>query len=230
MANPLAATAQSDMGAAAVIGHPAFDQTPAPEDMASYYPDRAQRLELQGRAVVRCLVAPDGAISGDCQILQESPPGFGFGAATIRAARRFHLRSPGREGYVTIPINWRLGTVSRPGDYALFLDPKPHPLTWAERPSEDQLRAFYPAHAFGLGLVTLSCTATPTGQLDHCAAKSGSPTDLGFADEAMKVAALFRVAAPSDGASLQGAKIQVFLRFLPPTDAQWTTPADKTGK
>jgi TPR repeat protein len=50
---------------------------------ATYYPDRAQRLNVEGRARVACKVSAAGAPSV-CTWTEEDPPGYGFGPAAAR--------------------------------------------------------------------------------------------------------------------------------------------------
>jgi len=66
-------------------------------DMASrYYPDRAQRMEVGGRAVVDCRVTPEGKLE-DCKVLSESPAEYGFGDAALRLTRFMELAPPSRK-------------------------------------------------------------------------------------------------------------------------------------
>jgi hypothetical protein len=52
-------------------------------DVARYYPPAALKQQARGRAVLRCASNPDGALTG-CQVIDEDPPGVGFGAAAAR--------------------------------------------------------------------------------------------------------------------------------------------------
>jgi protein TonB len=67
---------------------------------------------VEGAATVGCVVQPDGALT-DCQVISETPQGYGFGAAAVKAAARFRMRPATRDGEpvvgrVTIPLKWRL--------------------------------------------------------------------------------------------------------------------------
>jgi len=63
-------------------------------DMASrYYPDRAQRMEVGGQAVVDCRIGPEGKLE-DCKVLSESPAEYGFGEAAIRLTKFMELAPP----------------------------------------------------------------------------------------------------------------------------------------
>lgn len=81
-------------------------------DMASrYYPDRAQRMEVGGRAVVDCRVTPEGKLE-DCKVLSESPMEYGFGEAALRLTQFMELAPPSqkdvRKGRLrrTIPVGF----------------------------------------------------------------------------------------------------------------------------
>lgn len=60
--------------------------SPSAELAARYYPDRAQRMEVSGRAIVDCGVAGDGKFQ-DCRVISESPTDYGFGDSAIKLAR-----------------------------------------------------------------------------------------------------------------------------------------------
>jgi protein TonB len=88
--------------------------TPSPPNpLADLYPERAQRMEVEGDVAIRCVVTTTGMLSS-CVVVHESPVGFGFGDATLRASHSWRLKPAVRdgvpvEGVVTIPIRWRLG-------------------------------------------------------------------------------------------------------------------------
>jgi TonB family protein len=97
-----------------VITTPDWVKKPDASTFARLYPGRASVAGVQGRVVVDCEVEVDGTL-GDCQVLSEDPPGWGFGDATIKAAKSFRMRPQTRDGApqggarTKIPINWRLG-------------------------------------------------------------------------------------------------------------------------
>jgi protein TonB len=88
-------------------------ETPPQSPRADLYPERAQRMAVEGDASVRCMVTTEGLLTL-CVIVSERPIGFGFGEATLRAARNLRMKPAMRdgvpvEGVVTIPMGWRLG-------------------------------------------------------------------------------------------------------------------------
>jgi protein TonB len=81
--------------------------------MADLYPERAQRMEVEGSAAIRCKVTVKGTMEG-CIVVSETPKDYGFGEATIKAARRWKMKPATRdnkpvEGVVTVPLKWKLG-------------------------------------------------------------------------------------------------------------------------
>lgn len=103
-----------------------FDETPRlptppppGSDLERYYPQRARDQGVEGSAVIECSVGADGRLSA-CAVVSETPPGSGFGQASIRAAAKFRMkasaRSRGRrvagdgppQPRVRIPLNWSL--------------------------------------------------------------------------------------------------------------------------
>jgi len=68
-----------------VITNPTWITVPSP-----VYPDSALRGMRSGRVALACDAAPDGRIAA-CTIVEEDPPGAGFGAAALEAARTARL-------------------------------------------------------------------------------------------------------------------------------------------
>jgi TonB family protein len=88
---------------------PDWLRKPSSEDMAWAYPQRAQREEIGGKAVLHCLVAPDGGLT-HCQVASEAPADYGFGAAALALAPQFQMTRPPSDAKnpseVTIPISF----------------------------------------------------------------------------------------------------------------------------
>lgn len=99
------------------ITNPDWDVKPSGEAVARYYPDRAQRLELEGRAVVVCKVDVEGRLH-DCLVDEEIPKGVGFGEATkLLAQNEFRMRPRLERGIpvesaVRIPLAFKLPETS----------------------------------------------------------------------------------------------------------------------
>jgi protein TonB len=79
--------------------------------MGRFYPEAAARAGVDGWALIECSVEATGYLR-DCTVLDERPGGYGFGAATVRAAGTFRMRPrlhdgrPVDGGTVQIPLRW----------------------------------------------------------------------------------------------------------------------------
>ena len=193
-----------------VITNPDWVRRPTGQNVADAYPDRALRAGLSGRAIVTCSVTLEGALS-DCAILNETPPGYGFGAAAMRLTRSFWVRPATRDGKpvaggkVTLPISFSL-----PGGGNFVSG-----VSWPTAPSVAEVAAAFPdpARATGAsGKAVVSCKFDKPGNLTRCGVASQEPRGLGFGEAALKLASRF-TAAPTlaDGHSVRG--LTAFLSF-----------------
>jgi len=80
-----------------VITNADFLQQPNGDDLASVYPDRAQRLDKTGSAVLHCIVNAQGKLTS-CSVSNEDPPGYDFGEAAIKASKFFKLKPATSDG------------------------------------------------------------------------------------------------------------------------------------
>jgi periplasmic protein TonB len=67
-----------------------------PSDLTRYYPDRALGRNIEGEAVLNCLVATSGLLN--CDVVSETPTGWGFGEAAQRIARAHRMVPATRSG------------------------------------------------------------------------------------------------------------------------------------
>jgi TonB family protein len=81
---------------------------PGAEQINRYYPDRAMRQDVPGRAVLQCKVGHFGWLRA-CGVVSETPVDYGFGQAGVRIARGFRM-APAQAGddltgrLVNVPI------------------------------------------------------------------------------------------------------------------------------
>lgn len=92
----------------------ALDRRGHPVDLPAYYPERAQRMDMNGEAVVLCRVGQAGSLA-ECLVQQVTPAGYGFDEAVmwtwhfmkIRDRADQPLPSPG--SYVRFTFRFTLG-------------------------------------------------------------------------------------------------------------------------
>jgi TonB family protein len=96
-----------------VITQPDWVRRPDAEDLERYYPERAQRMNVEGRASISCTVDASGTLQ-NCSVSNENPSDQGFGDAALQMSKLFKLRPktldgvPVDGGKITIPINFSL--------------------------------------------------------------------------------------------------------------------------
>jgi len=83
------------------------------EEFTRHYPPAALAAGIEGSAIVECQVADDGRLHA-CSVLEETPPGPGFGEAALRLTAYFRMASHTRDGAATaggrvrVPIRFTL--------------------------------------------------------------------------------------------------------------------------
>lgn len=177
---------------------PDWAEKPNVQDMIRTYPRKALNADVAGSAVVVCRVKRDGRLRA-CQVGGESPKGYGFDKAILKAAKRFRLTLPepienADTAVISIPIFWGLeGTMApiedfAPGDAILVTQPQAVPqLSFATRscPTTDAPQRVCPAIGWlrrpspqdlepvirgaGGGTSTMDCVVAQDGKLDQCA-------------------------------------------------------------
>jgi len=98
---------------ATVITAPDWSRKPDAEDMARYYPDRAQRMGVNGHATIKCTVTASGSLT-NCQVVSEAPDGQEFGSAALKLSHLFKMRPMAKDGQavsggvVSIPLSFQV--------------------------------------------------------------------------------------------------------------------------
>lgn len=66
---------------------------PSQAEILGFVPPEARRARQAGRASINCVIRPDQRLD-DCRVVSETPAGFRFGEAGLRAAALFRYRPP----------------------------------------------------------------------------------------------------------------------------------------
>lgn len=112
-APPIAEKPAAPPAADPVVRAPALLRPPSAADLARFYPDRAQRLGVEGRTEIACTIDASGRAAA-CRVLGESPADAGFGRAALDLARTFRFSPKTVDGKavgggeVRIPLRWTL--------------------------------------------------------------------------------------------------------------------------
>jgi hypothetical protein len=79
---------------------------PSMQRLAEYFPQRALRTGQGGRVELDCLIDTGGVPR--CAVARETPPGFGFGSAAVRASSQFRASPTLNDGSASIGAQTRL--------------------------------------------------------------------------------------------------------------------------
>lgn len=193
----------------------AWSAAPTAADMAAAYPEKARAAGVGGGVELICTAARSGAMT-DCQVLAESPRGYGFGAAARRLAEG-HLRAAGvaKDTEVRVPISFAADLAR--GGAATVKTPQ-----WSALPTAAEMQALVPKQEDGPNevRVTLVCDVQAGGALTGCVVDREEPAGEGFGAAVLALAPRFKVALMSaEGMPTVGAKVRLPVRFsLKPAD------------
>jgi TonB family protein len=92
----LAAGAQAAEPVRSIL-RPDWAQLPTGEEMAKYYPDRAMREQVSGKAILTCEVTAEGLLVA-CTAVETAPGGYGFDTAALALSATFRMKPATRDG------------------------------------------------------------------------------------------------------------------------------------
>ena len=70
---------------------------PQGDQMSASYPERAMDNEVEGSVTIDCSINSSGRVTA-CDILNETPKGYGFGAATVKLFTKYAKVDPSTVG------------------------------------------------------------------------------------------------------------------------------------
>lgn len=206
---------------------PDWLKRPTADDLMALWPAKALREGKGGKAVISCVVTVQGALR-QCRVVEETPPGEGFGAAAIALSAQFLMRPAMKGGVpvessVAIPINFprpdrATGSYLKPTtDTGFPVEPVFTGLPWRAAPSFEQVLAAYPAKAREAkvgGSVVLDCRIDKAGTISACQPVKETPERYGFAAAAKSLAPLFATpVVDGNGQSIAGAHVHLPVTF-----------------
>ena len=212
------------------IQNPDWLDKPNGDDLADVYPEKAQIEGLGGSARMECGVTVSGILV-NCHVLEESPPGYGFGEAVLKLAPKFKMTPRMRDGVavasgtVVIPVRFLQPSAPEIGDGATFV----RQLQWVSRPTALDIADVYPRVALQAGIAGragLACQIADDGKLTDCKVAGEQPAQLGFGAAALKLAAKFRAVTAND----QGDRTAGAYALLPILFEAKQSPIPPSGK
>ena len=201
----LAATLQAGVAPAAAplipVPPPDWRRKPSAEILGQYFPFNAVKYGVAGEATMRCEIGLMGELNY-CEVLSESPEGWGFGEATLKLAPSFLMtagvpsKPDGRRPEVVIPIHWGKGSgmpTLRGSDFGYLAHP-----VWLSAPSAADVAAAYPKAGAGAdGYVALTCNVIRgDGRLGRCLVRMEDPLGHNFAKAAIALTGKFVLVVP----------------------------------
>jgi len=248
VATLLACAPAAEAVATDVVIPPDWRKLPDGFSYIQVYPAAAREANVIGKVRLGCNVSAQGKLE-QCQLLMQSPPGWGFGAAALAMTKSFSWRPETVNGVpvggipVVIPFDFgassgedRAVTIMAfvpDGSTPRLVDP-----TWSQAPTRAQLASVFPSEDVGKvdsGYAVLRCKIKPDGSLTRCDALTASPAASEFKLSALKLADSFKLSvADYEPRTLRGAFVDIPISFIAPgaasprlTAPQWVSTLDE---
>lgn len=182
---------------------------PTAAEMAALYPAKAKAEGIGGGVELMCTAARSGAMTA-CDVLGESPRGYGFGAAARKLAQGSLVAAGvSKDQEIRIPITFSPDLAK--GGTSTVKTPQ-----WTALPSVGDMQAAVPKTEGGPNdvRVTLVCEVQTGGSLSGCAVDREEPAGQGFGAAILALAPKFQVGLMSaEGMPTVGSKVRVPVRF-----------------
>ncbi|MBL8555642.1 MAG: TonB family protein [Phenylobacterium sp.] len=182
---------------------------PTNADMAAAYPEKARAAGVGGGVELACTTTRAGEMT-DCDVLGESPRGYGFGQAARKLAKTMQGADLRKD--VEVRISMTFAPELAKGQTVTVKTPR-----WTALPSVDDMQAAAPKGDAGGPndvRVTLVCDVQAGGVLAGCVVDREIPAGQGFGPAILALAPKFKVGLMSaEGMPTVGAKVRVPVRF-----------------
>jgi hypothetical protein len=164
---------------------------------------------IGGAVELVCSASRTGAMVA-CDVMGETPRGYGFGPAARKLAQQ-SLRAAGvaKDAQVQVPMTFSPDLAK--GETMTVKTPK-----WAALPSVTDMQSAVPKTEGGPNniRVTMVCDVQAGGSLNGCAVDREEPAGQGFGQAILALAPKFKVDLMSaEGMPTVGAKVRVPVRF-----------------
>lgn len=168
-----------------VMAQAIWAETPSAVDLGAYVPPKTDGPR-DAAARIRCKVAPDGQLS-DCEVVSETPAGWGFGAFALTIAPKFRATPEAArkmKGFVVLPIRFGASEAGAPPRReARFQVISGYRGNGVAGP-------YYPDRALRTGatsIVKVDCRVGDKDQLEACRITDAPNAEYGFGDAVLKM-------------------------------------------
>lgn len=209
-----------------LVAPPDWIDKPTIDELKWAWPRQAYLHGIGGRADMNCRVEINGQ-ADDCEIVRETPTGFGFGAAALSLVPRLRFTpamtdkgpSPWR---VNIPVNFESDAIG-PSEEATDGMAMGDPVDWVSAPTSAELGRAYPRSAAGApGLALFQCWAAADGTLTRCMLLREAPQGKGFGHAGYGLLDKFRVRMDPSRDPHAPLRVDVPIRFESPDSPDFT--------
>lgn len=166
-----------------------FVTPPDPAVVSDAFPVVAMATGVSGVATLLCDVERDGAPR--CQVEQEEPAGYGFGAAALEVMSTLRF-APGEAEQRRVPVRFPTSATRAPVLDMITVTGIRGASAAAVTSADPALRRYYPqaAHVAGVeGRSLVACVVRSANAID-CAIEREEPTGFGFGEKALEVTQL----------------------------------------